>query len=82
MYIKMLVVSTALMISGCTGYMHLQEGWGDTTQSYKEASTVNPNGQVVTIGALDGMKANQVVDAYRTESGKMTNERLVEDVGS
>lgn len=82
MYTKIVVVSVALICTGCTGAVHMQEGWGDATRSYHEASVVNPNGQAVTVGALDGMKANQVVDAYRSESGEMSNERIVTEVGS
>jgi type IV pilus biogenesis protein CpaD/CtpE len=83
MYIKTVVVSmAALVITGCTGNTNLQEGWGDATQSYREASIVNPSGQAVTVSTLDGMKANQVVDAYRAESGEMDSERIVTDVGS
>ncbi len=82
MYIKIVVVSMALMVTGCTGAIHMQDGWGEATQSYRDASVVNPNGQAVTVSPLDGMKANQVVDAYRTESGQMSNERIVTEVGS
>ncbi len=81
MYIKMFVVSMALIVTGCTANV-TQEGWGEATQSYRDASVVNPNGQAVTVSALDGMKSNQVVDAYRSESGEMSNERIVTEVGS
>ncbi len=82
MYIKIGFVLMALMLTGCTGYTHLQEGWGEATQSYREASVVNPNGQAVTVTSLDGMKANQVVDAYRAETGSMDDDRIVTEVGS
>jgi hypothetical protein len=82
MYIKIVISMIVLIVTGCTGYTHLQDGWGDTTRSYREASVVNPNGQAVTVSALDGMKANQVTDAYRSESGNMDSERILTDMGS
>ncbi len=82
MYIKVIVVLVTLILAGCTGAAHMQDGWGDATRSYREASVVNQNGQAVTVSALDGMKSNQVVDAYRSESGEMSSERIVTDVGS
>ncbi len=82
MYIKVIVATMVLLVTGCTGYTHLQEGWGDATKSYREASVVNPNGQAVTVSALDGMKANQVTDAYRSESGQMSSEKILTDMGS
>jgi hypothetical protein len=36
----------------------------------------------VTVSALDGMKANQVTDAYRSESGQMSSEKILTDMGS
>ncbi len=74
-----------IMISflmGCSGSMHMQEGWSEATKSYHEASIINPNGQPVAVAALDGMKKNQVIDAYRAETGVMDAERVVQDMGS
>lgn len=79
---RVFVLFSVFIFLGCSSGMTMQEGWGEATKEYHEASTVNPNGQPVTVTALDGMKANQVVDAYRSESGKMSNERVVVDVGS
>lgn len=82
MPVRVFVLCSIFTFIGCTSSVTMQEGWGEATKEYHEASTVNPNGQPVTVTSLDGMKANQVVDAYRSESGKMGNERVVVDVGS
>jgi hypothetical protein len=81
---KIFIVTVIFMLGvcACTGQHPMQEGWGETTKSYHEVSVINPNGQAVTVMALDGEKSNQVVDAYRAETGAMQNERIVKDVGS
>jgi hypothetical protein len=79
---RVFVLLPVFAFIGCSGHTTMQEGWGEATKEYHEASTVNPNGQPVTVTSLDGMKANQVVDAYRAESGEMSNQRVVVDVGS
>lgn len=79
--IGLVLIGATILTVGCAGKPTLQDNWGDTLRSYQKASVVNPDGQPPEVSALDGVKADQVIDAYHTEKGEMSNERIVTDVG-
>ena len=71
-------------LSAChwTSQMQLREGFGDAVRTNVALQVVDPTAGTAPVAtALDGQKAEPVLETYRTEQSKADTGGLVESVG-
>ncbi|BFM17405.1 hypothetical protein R50073_35880 [Maricurvus nonylphenolicus] len=73
------VLLAAILCTACASQFH-DPNFGSTIASHQQDQTINPDGQPPMISALDGPKGAQVAETYRKDDGKISDERIVQDI--
>lgn len=82
MKIKWLFISVPLLLAGCTSSAVFQYH-GDTVAHNIDAQTINHTVVVAMDAAdLDGPKSQQVMETYRSDTGKAEGEQIIVNIGS
>jgi len=78
-----LVMPLALVgLAGCTGQQTLRADFGDSVRANTAMQTVNPMAgqEEVPVATRDGQRTENLINAYRKDTGKVDTTRLVTDV--
>jgi type IV pilus biogenesis protein CpaD/CtpE len=79
---KLLLLLCPMILFGCTSSANYPNH-GDVVSNNADVQVVNPDASNPSDSiVLDGPKSQQVMDSYRKDTGKTSNNRILVDISS